>query len=107
MSYVAGGREMRPSASRSSIWISVWLRSCASTTRLRASGWADMEGGARRRVRAPVLAGTWVGVENSKSEDSSIVKEGDIFCGISEVKCEVCSGEKSCYCQWISNDRKT
>lgn len=39
-----------------------------------------MDGGARRRVRAPNLAGIGVEGEKSKSEDSSIVKEGDISC---------------------------
>lgn len=97
ISYVAAGRETRPSARRSSIWISVWLRSWASTMWLSISGWADMDGGARRRVRAPDLKGTAVRGEKSKSSDSSTVKEGDIFWVRFRCMRSCCCMEKSRY----------
>ena len=52
--YVDGGSCTRDRERRSSIWMSVIWRLCASRMRSSFSGWEDMEGGARRRVRGSV-----------------------------------------------------
>ena len=51
MSKVDSGRETRERESRSSIWMSVALRSWAARTLSSFSGWEARDGGERRRVR--------------------------------------------------------
>lgn len=51
ISYVDWGSETRERESRSSIWISVTERSCATSIFFNFSGWEESEGGERRRVR--------------------------------------------------------
>lgn len=69
-SYVESGRATRERESRSSIWISVALRSCAATMLLRRSGWADRDGGERMRVLCREL------VEGAFLRSRSTVAEG-------------------------------
>lgn len=60
-SYVAEGSVTRPRARRSSIWMSVVLRSYAWATLERVFGWWARLGGERRRRREEVEEGGEVG----------------------------------------------
>lgn len=82
MSKVESGRETRERESRSSIWMSVALRSWAARTASSFSGWEARDGGERRRVRGG-LAKPFVPFEGGtlKSEDVSMVTEGAIAMG--------------------------
>ena len=75
--------------------MSVADRSWAARMFVRASGWAEREGGARRRVRCCCCC---VDVEEgiSKSEVVSIVKEGAMVVAVTDRLMEVVLGCALC-----------
>ena len=78
VSYVESGRETRDRESRSSIWMSVVVRSCAATILSNFSGWEDRDGGESKSdlVVDMLSAGLDCGV--AKSEVVSRITEGAI-----------------------------
>jgi hypothetical protein len=96
-----------PADSRSSMCMSVCVRSWSFRAALRASGCAEREGGARKRVRGrSVDVEVEVVVGGVKSGVSSIVKNGgmavrmDWAGGMCEASLEGCYEEQRLFAQW-------
>lgn len=76
------------SASRSSIWTSVWERGRPERVFSRRVGWEDIEGGQRRRVlgvdEGADMAGAAAGATGEKSKEKSSERsmEGAIVGGV-------------------------
>ena len=74
-SYVASGRATRDRDNRSSIWMSVALRSWAARMLSSFSGWEDKDGGDSKRVRGRVIVlldPSVVGVSKSVVDVSTV-----------------------------------